>query len=490
MLGTQGGTYYVGQSKITEENATVVKELLQADAESANRVVDRVVEVSTAGRAVKQDYGIFVLALAASSPLSRAAAYVALPKVCRTASTLFQFIAYLKGRRGWSRGLRSAVARWYNSRSVDQIGYQMLKYQNRNGFTHKDALRLSHPEPVDDAHGVLYRYATHGDVRNSEAGFPYPSLLVAKTLTAENMDVDTVAKTIRACNLPREAVPTQFLTDAKVWEALLYGEDGKGMPLGALVRNLGNLSKCGLLVPNSDAARYVAGEITNETRLRSARIHPIALLIALKVYGSGHGLRGSGTWAPVGKVLDALSVGFDMAVPNVEPTGKSLVIGLDCSGSMTSEVLGVPGLSALLAGAAMALVNARCEPNARTVLFDTEPQEIKIASDATLERFLHQIASHPLGGGTDLDVPAKWAASMQVNADAVVLYTDNETWAGSRHVDFGLEALRLQSGRQTKMICASATATGTSVGNSKDPNTLQICGFDASVPQVIADFVR
>jgi Ca-activated chloride channel family protein len=69
-------------------------------------------------------------------------------------------------------------------------------------------------------------------------------------------------------------------------------------------------------------------------RLRRARVHPIALLSALRVYGQGHGVRGQGTWEASRKVVDALDAAFYSAFKAVEPTGKRLLLALDVSGSM------------------------------------------------------------------------------------------------------------------------------------------------------------
>jgi 60 kDa SS-A/Ro ribonucleoprotein len=62
ILGSEGGTYYVGQHDLTRENMDAVRRCLDED---GLRVVREVVDVSTNGRAVKQDPGLFVLALAA-----------------------------------------------------------------------------------------------------------------------------------------------------------------------------------------------------------------------------------------------------------------------------------------------------------------------------------------------------------------------------------------------------------------------------------------
>lgn len=58
---TQGGTYYVGEQKLTLEAARGVKALL--DAGQGLDVVAEIVRVSAEGRAPKQAPGVFALAL-------------------------------------------------------------------------------------------------------------------------------------------------------------------------------------------------------------------------------------------------------------------------------------------------------------------------------------------------------------------------------------------------------------------------------------------
>ena len=41
---------------------------------------------------------------------------------------------------------KRGLAKWYNNRSVDKLAVQMLKYQSRNGWSHRDVLRKVHPK--------------------------------------------------------------------------------------------------------------------------------------------------------------------------------------------------------------------------------------------------------------------------------------------------------------------------------------------------------
>jgi 60 kDa SS-A/Ro ribonucleoprotein len=143
VLGSEQGTYYIQERALTQENAKAVIRCIDAD---GPRTVARIVEISQAGRAPKNDPAIFALALCATlgNDATKGAAFAALPQVCRTGTHLFHFTAYVDGMRGWGRGLRQAVAAWY-AQPAARLAYQAVKYQQRDGWSHRDLLRLAHP---------------------------------------------------------------------------------------------------------------------------------------------------------------------------------------------------------------------------------------------------------------------------------------------------------------------------------------------------------
>src|SRR6478609_5932124 len=78
VLGSERGTYYTGERQLIRENAEVIVRCIYDDGE---RVVHRVVEISEAGRAPKNDPAIFALALctAEGNQATKRAAFEALP---------------------------------------------------------------------------------------------------------------------------------------------------------------------------------------------------------------------------------------------------------------------------------------------------------------------------------------------------------------------------------------------------------------------------
>ena len=511
VLGSEGGTFYVGERELTIENATAVRACI---AEDGVRVVQRVVAVSEAGRAPKNDPALFVLAMAAGigDDASRATALAALPAVARTGTHLFHWLQYLKAFRGWGRGVRSAVARWYTAKSPNELAYQLLKYPSRDGWAHRDALRLAHPKAPSVAHDLLFRYAVKGwegvlelegvaggALRAEEAVQRIEAVQALHGGPAGQMSPGEAARVIEIHKLTREMVPTGLLAHPVVWEALL-----SGMPLTALIRNLGVMTKVGLIAPGSDAARSVVARLGDQDALRKARVHPLLLLAALKTYAQGRGMKGSGKWSPVAQVVDALDGAFYLAFENAPSTGKRIMLALDVSGSMSTAVHGMPYLSCREASAAMALVTAATEPNHRFVAFtqgsypsmwsrihgstyDTGLTPLAISPRQRLDDVVRSITDIPFGG-TDCALPMVEAAKHGWAVDVFVVYTDSETWAGNIHPAQALRAYRERTGIPAKLVVVGMASNGFSIADPEDAGMLDVVGFDTATPQVISDF--
>lgn len=486
ILGSESGTYYVGAQQLTAQHAENVLELIKEDGE---RVVLRATEISVEGRAPKNDPAIYVLALCASfgSDQTRGAAFAALPKVCRTGTHLFAFTEACSTMRGWGRGMRKAVGRWFNSQPVEQLAYGLVKYQSRNKWSSRDLLRLSHPVPATEAHRDLYKWVVSGELPSEAQADQADGLdLLRSFIKLKGIaDVSEAAELIREKRLPREAVPTELLREAEVWRAL-----SEEMPLTALIRNLGVMSKLGVLTDSSSETRRAVSDITNIRKLKKARVHPLTLLTALLTYSEGRGRQGSGEWPVIARIVDALDSAFYLSFANVEATGKRVVLGLDVSGSMAGTMVnGTAGLDCRRACAAMALVTNSVEDSVTHLAFDTHIHPLAISKRQRLDdvtRLLEQTG----GGGTDCSAPIVYAREHRIPADVFVIYTDSETWFGEEHPAQAMARYRKVMGIPAKLVVVAMASNRVSVADPGDPETLNVVGFDTSVPQLINEFVR
>lgn len=483
ILGAEGGTYYASESKLALENATAIRNCLQID---GPKTVARIVEISEAGRAPKNDPAIFALALAAASDdaATRAAALSVLPRVCRIGTHLFQFAQSVKAMRGWGRGLRRAVGEWYQSKPDDRLAYQLVKYQQRGGWSHRDLLRLAHPVPQTKARRDLYHYVTQGKAEGAGE-------FVQGFERLKSADAKQAIQLIREHGFTHEMLPGEIKNDPKVWEALL-----ERMPMTAMIRNLGKMSAVGLLKPLSDAAHTVCDRLTDDKRIQKARVHPIAVLSALLTYKQGHGVRGSLTWEPVPQIVDALDAAFYLAFGNVEASGKKTMVALDVSGSMgCSTIAGVPGLTPRVASAAMAMVTMRTEPEWYAMGFTgggwgrANLTPLDISPRMRLDQVVRKI-SHLDFGGTDCALPMLHAAGEGLDVESFQVWTDSETWAGRTHPHQALKAYRDKSGIHATCAVVGCTATDFTIADPSDPGMVDVVGFDTATPNLLASFAK
>ncbi len=506
ILGTETGTFYATVREHTLENASHTLAMIKA---RGTDVVRTVVDIATAGRAPKKDTGIFVLALCAAygDDATRRDAFAALPLVCASHRMLFTFLNYVERHRGWGRALRNAIARWYLDKSVAATAYQLVKY--RQGTYKRDnapsriwnarnAMRVAHPVTDEPDRRALIDWAMGRP--DAAAIAAHDSLaIVAAFEEAWSGDVAPARRRELAQTLTHEMLPDDWKADPAVWEALL-----ERMPMLAMTRNLATMTRVGLLEPGSEATRIVAERLGDGERIRKARVHPAQFLTALGTYGKGGTTgRSSGTaYVPVPAIADALDAAFYLAFPNVRPAGKRTFVGLDVSGSMSSES-SASGVTCKDAAAALALLQVATEPDVRVHGFSA-------GSDGMGGRFGggragmtpipvkrgHRIAdvvtlmdAIPMGG-TDCALPMLFAEERQLAIDTFQIYTDNETWAGSVHPMEALRRYRQASGIDAKLVVCALTATPFTIADPADAGTLDVVGFDTAVPAVVADFSR
>lgn len=488
VLGTEGGTFYAGEREQTLEIVPSIQRLLKTD---HRWVVDHTVAFSDAGRGVKNDPALFVMAMAASvgTPDQKAYALAQMPKVARIGTHILQFVAMVDKLRGWSRGLRRGVSEWYTGKTVDQLAFQLVKYQNRAGWRQGDVLRQAHPTPVNTAMEQVFRFAV---------GKPYNATGI-KWLEAYDAlqaagSVKDVIRLIEQYKAFQEIVPTQWLKDANVWRALL-----PNLGITALVRNLGRLTSLGVLNGMSDADVYVQNALRNEDLIRKGRLHPLTVLNGWMAYSGNAERKGSLEWKPVAQIAAALEDAFYLSFGTVVPTGKRFVYGLDVSASMGSQISGL-SITCAQAVAAMSMVLARSEQRYRIMAFNNGIEDIRVTPKTDFKAMFKAVDSIN-GGGTNCALPMTWAQKEKVEADAFVVLTDNETndyqwrssWGRGTSGTSPAQALkdyRQAMGINAALVVVAMTSTGFSIADPLDGKMLDVVGFDTATPSLIGEFAK
>ena len=437
IIGSEGGNYYQTPQQVSSTCASCVLRMTRTP-DNFKWLINTIRQVSMEGRAAKQESTLLALATAivfARTPADKTEALNAVKDCVRILTHMYMLIGYIKifskaGHptlaaptatttatataapsskvitvgSGIGRGIRRIFGDYFYSRTGIEIANLMTKYQNREGWTIKDVLTLIHidPKKMKDDGGRLaieHVFKTKEEFAPILATAP-PTAEPTKTLLSAIKEIHTIAERplqpsaaqeldrivhlINTVGLCREQLPSQLFKQRKVWEALLTNKGangkGKGMPLTALIRNLGKLSTDEIKIieprtardqshagkqayafdtpPTTTAAaaattaaaaipvfplghaqhytEYIFRRITDACDIKRTKIHPYSILVAMLTYKKGSGDKGGLMWTPNIHIVDALDRAFKLAFQNITPTGKRIKIALDVSGSMTT----------------------------------------------------------------------------------------------------------------------------------------------------------
>lgn len=505
VLGTTHNGFYANKRQMTAEAMAILVPMIESAPEEVGAVI---VELSVGNRCVSNSPSLFLAAYMAAhkdGKVSKVGVRL-IPTVCRTAAYLQEFVGYYRGMRKSSpRSMRTAIARWFvTGRDTKDVVYQALKYQRRSGQSMKEIIRSFHVKP-DGNLAALFAWILGREweplflgeiagraVESPEAGMSYRlsyGQLVNIELAKAADDPKVLQRMIVENRLTREMVdglPSFKKDESGAWQAL-----AKGMPIHALLRNLGILSAKGALVSE---VREALASLTNREFLEKTRIHPMEILKASAAYARGSAIKGSTSWRVDPGIVKQLEFGFQASVEAMEPFGCDVVIGVDSSGSMGYDTSGMLGsLTPIACGSAYAWMLARQVvkggKQVRVLAFDTGIREVTSEClGMSFTEFVAVMASYR-GGGTDCSLPFQWVKKhSDLSPGLVVTFTDSESWAGDHPAVQVIEARKRVPGM--RVVYSTLEATTAVLSAPGDPLSMDVTGFDATVCDVIAKFSR
>ncbi len=498
VLGTEGGTFYASQKDLTKENLSFLKAFAVDEPAHFYSILAEADEKNIAPRHSTILLALAVLYTHAKDDETYNEIKAQFSRFVRTGTHLFEFVDYVTMFRKWGRGLRSLISGWYKDKEPGDLAYQVVKYRQRGGWTHRDLLRKAHgTKGAEGSLRTVIDYAVHG-LADEGTEFAIPVIDQFEAVKAETL------APVRASALPWEALPTESLKDPNVWRSLAIGK-GR-LPYTAMLRNLGRMTSVGVF-DDMPTLLHVVARLSDSVHVTRARVHPFNILTAMKTYGQGRGFRGSLAWTPHPAIMDALDEAFYASFTNVESTGKRTCIALDISGSMGSRLMD-SNVTAREGSTAMAMATLAADPlTTDTVAFTsgsgswTVPgmrqrfhgypsgiTEIGLSPSRRLDDMVRETNLMRMGG-TDCALPMLWAHSTGKVYDAFVIYTDNETWAGSIQPMDMLRTYRAEVNREARLIVVGMTSTGFTIADPADGGCLDVTGFDASAPAVISNFI-
>jgi hypothetical protein len=628
------GNYYKQSSDVNLECAlSVLKMIRDPDASQFVQLCALLKAVSVGGRAPKQEPVLLSLAAAivfAKNPAEKQIAFETMKDCVRIPTHMFMLAGFVRDLsmskpenkgKGWGAGFRKAISHYYTSRNGRDLAFQMTKYQNREGWTHADIIRMIHVDPTtlaDDGARLMFDYVMMKNARKAKVpsektlaalkasgkrilpnpfkaltkeeflaklnsietppiptqktlaqfatqqtvavtataataakslvgGFvaavtsvmpsaakpapapaPAPTPVVAavadsdddeegggggagkkqqhqqltqlqqvahllKHLHAvheagESKNVPLACALIRSGRLVREHIPTSLFASREIWATLL-----ETMPLEALLRNLGKMTQNGVA---GDKYKEIVARMTDQAAILKARIHPIKVLVASKVYKNGHGDLGSLSWVPNSFIANAFTQLFRLSYGTITPTGQSIMVAVDVSGSMSSAVLGSNVLTCRDASIAMALLYLETEKNVSIVGFSAGLTDMsgpssrnQLRRGMTIDEGL--AATNGMAfSSTDCVLPIHHAIKHNLKFDAFIVLTDNETYAPNEHPQSALVRYRQMMGTDTKLIVIGMTGNCFTIVDPTDRRTLNLAGFDTSTPEIASMFLR
>src|SRR5262249_39195028 len=150
-----------------------------------------------------------------------------------------------------------------------------------------------------------------GNVADAEAARLLPavdSFLAAQAVTTDEQALAVVVER----RVPWEFLPSKHLASPLVWQALA-GTVG----MTPLLRNLARMTRIGAIGPFCSINDVAIRRLTDAEALKNARIHPMDVFLALRVYNSGvsqpNPREAPHTWQPVGEISDALDQAYDLS---------------------------------------------------------------------------------------------------------------------------------------------------------------------------------
>ena len=624
------GNYYRQSSDVNLECAlSVLKMIRDPDPTQFVQLCALLKAVSVGGRAPKQEPVLLSLAAAivfAKNAAEKQIAFETMKECVRIPTHMFMLAGFVRDLsmskpenkgKGWGAGFRKAVSHYYTSRNGRDLAFQMTKYQNREGWTHADIIRMIHIDPTtlaDDGARLMFDYVMMKNARKAKVpsektlatlkasgklilpnpfkaltkeeflaklnsietppiptqktlaqftaaapvaaaatavkslvgGFvaavtsvmpsaaapkptPTPVAAVAdsddddeegggakksggekkhhhqqltqlqqvaqllKHLHAvheagESKNVALACALIRSGRLVREHLPTVLFGSREIWATLL-----ETMPLEALLRNLGKMTQNGVA---GDKYKEIVARMTDQPAILKARIHPIKVLVASKVYKTGHGDLGSLSWVPNSFISNAFTQLVRLSYGNITPTGQSIMVAVDVSGSMSSAVLGSKVLTCRDASIAMALLYLETEKNVSVVGFSAGLTDMsgpssknQLRRGMTIDEGL--AATNGMAfSSTDCVLPIHHAIKHNLKFDAFIVLTDNETYAPNEHPQSALVRYRQTMGTETKLIVIGMTGNCFTIVDPTDRKTLNLAGFDTSTPEIASMFLR
>lgn len=392
------------------------------------------------------------------------------------------------GRKSLGAANRRRMRAWFAARSPDA-----LFRQSPGDPSMRDLLRVIRPASREDKQrSALYDY------------------FLGKKDAAKNESLPQLVKDFESWKNPNDPrvvgtpdLPLMMLTGTelpKTAKKALWNDLAKSMSWWALRMNLATLARNGCF---EDAAltEMVAARLENREEILKSGTFPYQILAAYKAAMTG-------AQRLPNPVLMGLHKALDIATENmVMLAAKRVVVAVDVSGSMSSALTGhrkgsTTNMICREVAALVAMCTLRRAADCRVVCFGQQIGEARLDPAVPALKLAEEMGCMNLGG-TDCSLPFRWLNENKVDADLVLLVSDDQSWIDDRALPSsyasncvpGSPVLAQQGWNEyrskhpdARLVCLNLQPyTTTQLVPSK--NTLCVGGWSDSVFEVINRFV-
>jgi 60 kDa SS-A/Ro ribonucleoprotein len=157
-----------------------------------------------------------------------------------SARELVEYVETQTARRGWGRGLRTAVSEWYLNQPVAKLAEEVAPDLAR----HRHIIRRAHPKPRTLAQNALFQWVANGElghIATPEIRSRELRMIDAVERLAATNDLHEAVRLIEEYGIPVGLVPARWKEPVRVWEALLHR-----MHLSQLLENLRPMADAGV----------------------------------------------------------------------------------------------------------------------------------------------------------------------------------------------------------------------------------------------------
>jgi len=502
ILGTTTNQFYATGAELSKEFMQLLASAIQID---PTMVASLIEEVSFKGKGISNSPCLLGLAMLSSGDaVAKKQFHRIFDKVVRNMSHFMEWFAYTRNMRGLGRCVLSAGNDWLSGKSTEMLAYQFLKYKTRNGYSVRDIMRLLHPKTSEVDRQALYKYVVKGELEVPEGT---ASLKMVEVFEKLGKNQISAMEAITEGRLTHEMVSSFVKKDNTAeWRQI-----AAHMPLNARLRNLGSLTAKHVFKDPAILSSFM-NSFTNAEHVKKARLHPMSILQAFLIYKQGHGDKSATTWDVNPKILDAIEEAMDhsMEFANL-PRELSYRVYIDLSGSMCSPISSMPYANCKEGAAAVALMFTRIAKDVDVWGFTCAGSHFcgyggKKKANAGMEGIYDLNGSFRkkssivevmrdvghISGGTDVSLPFKHMIDQRVKKDVVILFTDNESWAGTNgHTSQLLKKYRKQMSANTRVIfCTLAPYGKITLVDPKDGLSMDIVGFSPDCFKAIEMFVE